>query len=278
MRVNPLRLYMNMGTLAQLPDWSKAPRGTEKEVCQALREAGFEGLQGGNPALCKELGMGYAGGGRVDKAGDAARLVEEGIKAGAVCTTLHVGNGFEDDAQAGSLIEDILRESERSRHPLYIETHRATITQDIWRTLQFVKRYPEVRFNGDFSHWYTGLEMVYGDLPKKLELMEPIFERTRFIHGRIGNPGAIQVDIGDGEGRTYVAHFRDMWTRCFRGFLRSADPGDAFIFAPELLFPSIYYAREFPDATGRMREEGDRWEQALLYGRIARDCFARAAS
>ena len=38
----------------------------------------------------------------------------------------------------------------------HIETHRATICQGMWRTVQFVKRFPELRFNGDFSHWYAG--------------------------------------------------------------------------------------------------------------------------
>ena len=29
-------------------------------------------------------------------------------------------------------------------------------------------------------------------------------------------------------------------------------------------------------ATGAMVEECDRWQQAILYGRIARECFAEA--
>jgi hypothetical protein len=40
------------------------------------------------------------------------------------------------------------------RHQLsiYVETHRATATQDVRRTVDLVSRISEVRFNGDFSH------------------------------------------------------------------------------------------------------------------------------
>lgn len=101
--------------------------------------------------------------GRVDAIGDAAQIARDCIGRGHESATLHVGSGFESDAESDALVRDILETAERYRFPLYIETHRATITQDPWRTLQLVARFPDIRFNGDFSHWYTGAELVYGD-------------------------------------------------------------------------------------------------------------------
>ena len=98
----------------------------------------------------------------------------------------------------------------------------------------------------------------------------------RFLHGRIGNPGCMQVDIGDGEGQPNVDHFRDLWTRAMAGFLRDAEPGDYLVFAPELLGASNHYARTFPGPDGQPCEESDRWEQAQVYTRIARTCFDAA--
>lgn len=220
--------------------------------------------------------MGATAGGRVDKVGEADPIAAKLRDEGYACATLHVGTGFEGDAQMFAVAEDIVRASERRNFPLYIETHRATITTDIWRTVELARKLPDVRFNGDFSHWYTGHEMVYGDLAAKLNFMAPVFERVRYIHGRIGNPGCMQVDIGDGVGRTYVDHFEEMWTRSFVGFLKSAKPGDYICFAPELLGPNIYYARLIKNSQGEPQEECDRWEQALLYTRIARKCFDAA--
>jgi len=122
--------------------------------------------------------------------------------------------------------------------------------------------------------------MVYGKgFDDQLAFAAPVFERTRFIHGRIGNPGCMQVGIGDGAGgeaRPYVDHFREMWTRAMAGFLRSATNGDYMVFAPELLQTGNYYARCFPGADGALVEEGDRWAQALLYCGLARACFHEA--
>jgi sugar phosphate isomerase/epimerase len=266
-----LHVHFNLGTLMETPDFSSAPRSQGRELYEAIKAAGFSGIQGGDPAIAGDLGMPTDGDGRVNKVGDADAIAASAKDRGLRCATLHVGWGVEDDAEVDRLVEDIIRASEKRDFPLYIETHRATITQDIWRTVRFVKKFPDVRINGDFSHWYTGLEMVYGNITEKWDFAAPVFDRVRYVHGRIGNPGNMQVDIGDGKGQTYVDHFREMWTRSFAGFLKTAKPGDYITFAPELLGPSIYYARAFHG-----REEGDRWQQAILYAQIAKECFAEA--
>jgi hypothetical protein len=101
---------------------------------------------------------------------------------------------------------------------------------------------------------------------------------VRFLHGRISDPGCIQVDIGDGTGLAHVDHFRTMWTRCMAGFLDEAGPGDVLVFAPELLPASIHYARTVPGPDGEPVEDCDRWEQALVLCGIARECFAAAST
>jgi hypothetical protein len=153
------------------------------------------------------------------------------------------------------------------------------------RTLDLVERHPELRFNADLSHWYTGLEMPYGDFEAKLEALAPVFARVRFLHGRIGDSGSMQVALEGREDEPFVAHFREMWRRCFRGFLDTAAPGDTIVFAPELLPARLgdgeravhfNYARRFRDANGEWREESDRWTEALQLCEIARDAFERA--
>jgi len=271
-----LRCDIDGGNLFDLPPESSGPKGEERAVLQAVKAAGFEGVQGASIALCRELGLGCTFSPRINEPAEADAHAATCADAGYDCVTLHVGWGIEDDDKVYALVDAVLTASERRGIPLYIETHRATITQDIWRTVQIVRRFPDVRFNGDFSHWYTGLEMVYGGFEAKVDFAAPVFERVRFIHGRIGNPGAIQVDIGDGSGRTYVDHFREMWTRSFAGFLRTAKPGDYICFTPELLHSQIYYARLIKNASGKLVEESDRWTQALLYVQIARGCFEEA--
>lgn len=275
-----LACFLNMGTLGDLPAWSTGPRGAAEQVLEAVAAAGFDGVQGADAKLCRRLNLPHATGGRINTVQDADRVAQVAVDEGALAATVHVGWGLEDDATVDRLVDATLEASARHDMPIYIETHRATVTQDIWRTVALTGRRPQVRFNGDFSHWYTGLEMVYGGFEKKLDYAAPVLERVRFLHGRIGSPGCMQVDIGrsfaEAMERPEVQHFVEMWTRCFAGFLRDAQRGDLIVFAPELLPPGISYARQFPDADGNLVEEGDRWQQALLYCRIARHCFDEA--
>lgn len=271
-----LRIDMNYGGCNGLPDFSRGPRGDDWEKHQAIKAAGFEGIQDGHPEYCEKLGLKLTAHARVNTKGELKDLLPVWKGKGYDCATLHVGWGMESDSEVDELVDYITGESVAHDFPIYIETHRATITQDMWRTVELVKRFPGIRFNGDFSHWYTGQEMVYGGIENKWAFIAPVFERVRFIHARIGNPGCIQVDVGDGNGRTYVDHFKEMWIRSFQGFLDAAKPGDFICFAVELLQADIYYARTFKDATGEVNEEGDRWEQALLYNELAGECWEEA--
>ena len=266
-----LRVYMNLqafGDMAQAADGLKA-----------IHEAGYDGVQLGwqidhaQLDQARQLGLGVCGSGRVNTPAEAAPMAKEAREAGLECVTLHVGWGTENDDEAAALIAAILEASAQFSIPLYPETHRATIFQDPWRTVQFLERFPELEFNGDFSHWYTGTEMVYGGFENKMEFFRPVLGRIGFLHGRISNPGCMQVDVGDGsaEGRPYVAHFRALWTESFLGYLRRKPLSDRVCFTPELLGPEFYYARLFGG-----REETDRWEQSLVLVRIARECFAEA--
>lgn len=266
-----LRCYMNIQALDGLAQ-------AADPLC-AIREAGYDGVQFIHPiahALREEaqrLGLGVCGSGRVNTPAEAAPLAEEAKHAGLECLTLHVGWGMEDDDEAAALISAVIEASEKYAIPLYPETHRATIFQDPWRTLGFLARFPSLEFNGDFSHWYTGTEMVYGGFENKLEFIKPVLARIGFVHGRIGNPGCMQVNIGDGsiDGQPYVDHFRMLWTEAFAGFLARRPATDSICFTPELLAPSIYYARTFNG-----REESDRWDQSLVLVRISRECFEQA--
>lgn len=274
-----LRVHMNLMALDSLPGNSTGPHGSFERKLEGVKAAGFHGVQFATLAserelsCCRSLDLSASASGRINSPEEAPEFAAKVADGGYDCATLHVGWGLEDDAEAGRLLESVLAASGRLRVLLYIETHRATIFQDMWRTVSFLRRYPEIRINGDFSHWYTGQEMVYGGFEKKLAFIQPVLDRVRFIHGRIGNPGCMQVrvDPDDAEQPIYVGHFKQLWTRAFSSFVRAAEPGESICFAPELLSPDIFYARTFNGA-----EESDRWQQSLLLKRIAEECFTHA--
>jgi hypothetical protein len=279
-------VYLNLDTLVELRSDSVWPGLVGPAEFRLLATDGFQGVQLTNDSAAPvDTPLRYCGLDRVNTPAEADNVAAKHSARGDLCITVHAGWGLENESEVFRLVEAILTASNRHRLPIFIETHRATITQDVWRTVQIAKRFPEVCFNGDFSHYYCGQELVYGDWNEKLEFMEPIFERIGFIHGRIASPGCMQVPIDakpsarpqQAHGEiNYLDHFKQLWIRAMRGFLRTASPGDVLIFAPELLASRIYYARMFPNADGKLIEESDRYAQALFLKDLARDCFAEA--
>jgi hypothetical protein len=273
-----LRFDLNYWNSHDLPSFSKGPHGaSDEDRHKAIKQAGYTGVQDGIPELCANYDLRMTGQFRMNKVGELDEKIQEWTSNPYDCATIHVGWGMESDSEVDKMIAHVLETSSKHNFPIYIETHRATVTQDMWRTVEIVKRFPEIRFNGDFSHWYTGLEMVNGDFEEKLDFIAPVLDRVRFIHGRIGNPGCIQVNVEDLKA-PFVAHFKAFWTRSFLGFLKSASPGDYICFTPELLPSEYYYAQLSKNSEGKLQETGDRWQQALLYCELARDCWMSAKS
>ncbi|NQU40361.1 MAG: hypothetical protein HQ523_10450 [Lentisphaerae bacterium] len=268
-----LKKFLSVGTLTDLPEWSTVPRGTVDELYEAFCRLGIEGLQGGDPDTVRKHGLLYAGGGRINCPEEALSGAEQVAATGAICSTCHVGWGMEDDGLIDELIQAIGEAAVQTELPTFIETHRATIFQDMHRTVRAIERNPGVMINADLSHWYTGQEMPYGDWEAKLDFIQPVFDRVGFFHGRIGNSSHIQVSVEGGE--VHVGHFREMWTRSMRAFIGQAGPGCILPFAPEILQSDINYARQFK-VNGELREESDRWQQALLYLDIATECWRDA--
>lgn len=287
-----LEIGINSWTIVDLPDWSHGPRGSPEALFSRLRDAGYRHLQieDHDPLLQPALDAGFevAGAARVDRPEQVASLARRRADQGIRVTTLHVGTGFETEADACKLIESILEASSRYDLCLWPETHRATLTQDAWRTLQLIERFPELRFNADLSHWYTGLEFVYGDFAAKLQMLEPLFARVRYMHGRIGDSGSIQVPLTPGRGPArlgrHIDDFQMMWTRCFAAFLRRSEPGERVVFCAELLphratldgtIVELNYASVVEEG-GVRNEISDRWRDAEELNRIAREAYSSA--
>lgn len=280
-----LRVFLNLDNLTDLRADSIFPSSLLAPDATAARDGrlvadGFEGVQLTHDEPVADTTLPHCGLGRINLPAEADALVARRAARRDLCLTVHVGWGWESDAEIDALVRAILDAQQRHQLPVYIETHRATITQDQWRTVELTKRFPEVRFNLDLSHYYCGQEMVYGDWARKVDFLQPVFDRTRFIHGRIAAPGWMQAPIEAidqkpalAHGADYLAHFREMWTRAMQAFRANAAPGDTLIFAPELLRADIYYARKFPTADGTPVEETDRYAQALLYRDLARACW-----
>lgn len=283
-----LRKDLTLTTLLHLPATSAFSDVKIEDLgsaCKRLKALGYVGVQHPDSTPALAAGLMATGSSAIVEPEKAEAIVGSFKQRGFEAMSVTVGNGLERADEAARLLQAVLDAAAVHDFPVYVETHRATITQDIRRTLDLVERFPEIRFNADLSHWYTGHEMNRANFDTYVEALAPVFERVRFVQGRIGNSGSIQIDIRAEDRFDCIEHHRKLWTLCFEGFLANAGPGDFLPFNPEVLPPAIVwrgmrlpicYGREFRQADGSFVEEGDRWGQAQLYWEMAQQCFALA--
>lgn len=279
--MTPVRLIAQ-ATLEGLPRDSLGARETREAQWAMLPAHGISGVVAWSdwPAI-RATGLVPHAMGRLDSPDDAEALIASHVDAGVASTTLHVGTAFDDDNTLDRFADALLEAAARHGHTVLVETHRATVTQDAWRTLRWVERFPDLRFSLDASHWVVGGELDYGGgFADRLPLFDPVLRRSLMVQGRIASGGAIQVAVDD--PGPWRAHAIALWTRAF-ALRRQEAPDQPIVFCPELL-PHVAgdawfgYApvRRRADAPLGLEETTDRFSEALNLFDIADACAASA--
>jgi hypothetical protein len=107
-----------------------------------------------------------------------------------------------------------------------------------------------------------------------------VLDRVRCLQLRFGTGGCMQVPVDpvrDADA-TWLRHWEEILTRVFTTFRRVMPAGSVLPVAPELLPAANGYAREIPGPDGLLREESDRWQQALILTRLASAWWEKSAS
>ncbi|MFO1495843.1 MAG: hypothetical protein U1F26_14420 [Lysobacterales bacterium] len=281
---------MALACLQALPPDSTGARDTLDAQLALLPAHGIQGVLAWSdwPAI-RRAGLAVHAMGRLDTPGGADALIAAHVDAGVVSSTLHLGSAFDDDDTLNRYADAVLSAASRHRHVVLVETHRATVTQDPWRTLRWLERFPDLRFSLDASHWVVGGELDYGGgYAARLPRLDPVLRRSPMVQGRVASGGAIQIAVED--PGPWRAHAIALWTRAFalwtRAFAlrREAAPNAAITFCPELL-PHVCgdawfgYApvRRAPEHAQGVLEITDRYAEALRLYEIADTCAADAS-
>lgn len=253
---------------------SSVPRGDDDEVLAAVRREGFGVVQQFRDWPSREAaerhGLGIIGSARITEPDDVdaavGRWSDDGCRAGIV----HLGDAIDDDARADQYCRAVIEAQHRHDLAVAVETHRATITQDLWRTVRLAQRHPELRFNLDFSHWYVAGELTYGDYDERIRFVDPVFDRTDMLHARVADPGCIQTPLTRHDDRSFVDHFRSVWTTVIDRFRGREQHPQSFLAIVELVPSIAHYART--QLGQPARELVDRWDQALITRDLVAEC------
>jgi sugar phosphate isomerase/epimerase len=265
-----------MWAMQGLPDSSRP--WDHPEVVERIREAGFSGAlhwvadehtDFEMVELLRRAGLLVGVGFPAYEGQSISSIAERAQALGVSFLNAQVHDAFTSDAGAVARLEALYAECDAIGMPLFIETHRGTVTQDLRRTIEYGRRVPRIRYTLDASHYVVAGEVTEpGLVPRFVEALSEIIRRSSSIHARVSNGEQVQVDVGDGTG-TLVTPYRAWWTSAYRHWLAEAALGEFFPFVCEL--GPAPYAITVPNGASLPAgaELSDRFAQALVFKRMA---------
>lgn len=140
--------------------------------------------------------------------------------------------------------------------PVLFETHRDSLLNDLFYTLQLIERVPEVRLCADLSHFVVNRELRLPLRPLDRRHFETILDRSDCLQGRVATREQIQIQIDFPQHAAWVDLFREWWKYGMRRWRERNGDDAVLIFLCELGPPG--YA--ITDAGGN--ELSDRWLEA----------------
>lgn len=165
--------------------------------------------------------------------------------------------------QAVERVTRWLETGQRLGIPVYLETHRLTLTNDVVFTLNLMDLLPELEIAADLSHILVAREFPQPIDDASQDLIDRILKRSATFQGRIGSREQIQIPLGFPQHAYWEQLFEDWWSLGF-SYWRARNADDATLNFLCELGPHPYAI------TGRDGYElSDRWEEALTIKKIA---------
>ena len=268
-----LALAHSFWALGQMPE-------PPEHYVQQLRARGFEmievGLRSPNIELAQrcrhEYGLTIIGQGWALTADEAKPYIEEAQRLDAWALNMHLGHAYMAARDAADLADGCRKLADAAGLVLLIETHRGRITQDLYRTAEWLTLSPDARITLDLSHYVVAGEGSGGWDAGFRRYLQPIIDRTSMIHARVSDRECVQSDIGPNGQCPIVDRFLEAWTRVMRSWRGRARAGDMFVFEAELGPPP--YAQTDLDG----RQISDRWTQSLVLADLGRRAWDAAAA
>lgn len=148
-------------------------------------------------------------------------------------------------------------EAEERRMPLLFETHRDSLLNDLYFTLQLMELVPEMRLCADLSHFVVDRELRAPVTERDRQYISSVLARSDCFQGRVANREQVQIQINFPQHQQWVEIFRSWWKEGMRLWRQRNGEDATLVFLCELGPP--------PYAITDANEEelSDRWDESL---------------
>jgi hypothetical protein len=157
-----------------------------------------------------------------------------------------------------AVVREWLKVAREEAMPILFETHRASITNDLFATLQLIDAVPEMRLCCDLSHYVVDREMIPPLSDELNSQISRILARSDSFQGRIASRNQIQVQIAFPQHAKWLKLFEGWWREGFQRWRARAGATDQLVYLSEL-GPTEY---AITDANGE--ELSDRRQEAFV--------------
>ena len=161
-----------------------------------------------------------------------------------------------------------MAEAKEAGQTVLFETHRDSLLNDLYYTLQVMDLVPEMRLCADLSHFVVDREMREPISERDQGYISRVLERSDCFQGRIANREQVQIQTEFPQHQEWVAIFKGWWKEGMRRWRERNTDDATLIFLCELGPPP------YAITDGSRRELSDRWDEALLIRRWANEIWS----
>lgn len=245
-----------------------------------IKQAGFDGIStmwdddataSASTAVAQEHGLIMEGTCLPTDLDQVPPALERGVRHGLHHLNLQLNFRPRRLSEAVDALERLDAMARQVDFPVYVETHRGRLTNDLLFTLDLLDALPHLKLLGDLSHYVVAREI---ELPVSAETdaqITRILDHVWAFHGRVAGSGQVQLPISFPQHQPYVDQFAQWWQRGFRSWRQRAAPDAELTFVCEL-GPQPYYAIPGPDG----RDLTDRWQESLTMQKLVRELWEEA--